>query len=321
MGVNVALGHWTVWTNPRMMGDACLERQNMAPKRPRNRGRGTLDGIMTASSLLDIGAPRPPSTEASDDAPESFVDAFVQSMPPRYRAMFDAQAVRAHAAIAYRRTGLVVRAEVWRTLADGSVAVAIVADDRAGLLSLISAALVVHQLDVVAAQAYGRVLASGVREILDLFWVRRLPGLGAGPIDSSVIASASAVLRELIEGRVTVEAIARRAAAPRKDPDRASTLVRFEGDDKEGLAVLTVETVDRPGLLLAMCQALFRLRVQIVRSEVRTIDGRVFNRFEVAEFDGAPVRRVRRMQIQVEVLASLEQTRVAPGPIGEDEEG
>jgi UTP:GlnB (protein PII) uridylyltransferase len=278
---------------------------------------------MTASSLLDLDAPRPPTTDGEEDAPESFVDDFVASMPERYRSLFDPAVVRAHAAIAYRRAGLVVRAEVWRTLADGSVAIAVVADDRAGLLSLISAALVVHQLDVVAAQAYGRKLAGGGLEVLDLFWVRRLPGVGTGAIDASVIASVSAVLRELIEGRITVDAIARRAAAPRKTPDREATIVRFEGDDKEGLAVLTVETIDRPGLLLAMCQSLFRLRVQIVRSEVRTIDGRVFNRFEVAEFDGAPVRRVRRMQIQVEVLSSLERTRTPHGApeLGADEEG
>ena len=238
----------------------------------------------------------------TDDVLSTFVD----SMPPRYRDHFDLPTARAHAAIVQRRGDRVVSVEAWRTLPDGSVALCIVADDRAGLLSLISGALVFHQLDVVAAQAYGHRSSSGATEVVDLFWVRRLSGKD---IDQELVASITDVLRQLIDGSLTVETIARRAAGDRRAARAASTRVRFDGDRKEGLAVLTVETVDRPGLLLAMCQALFALRVQIVRSEVRTIDGQVHNRFEVAEFDGAPVGKLRRMQIQVQVLSAIETTR------------
>ncbi len=230
-------------------------------------------------------------------------------MPARYRDHTDAATARLHADIVHRRASSVVRVERWRALPDGSVALCVVADDRAGLLTLISASLVFHKLDVIAAQAFGRRSESGGTEVVDLFWVRRLGGERAiepPPIDDTLVASVGEVLRELIEGTLTVEGIALRAAVERRAASMPSTRIRFEGDPREGLAVLTVETVDRPGLLLAMCQALFRLRVQIVRSEVRTIDGHVHNRFEVAEFDGAPVGKLRRMQIQVEVLASIE---------------
>jgi UTP:GlnB (protein PII) uridylyltransferase len=243
------------------------------------------------------------AARASDD---DVVSAFVDSMPARYRDHFDLPTARAHAAIARRRGDRVVSVEAWRTLPDGSVALCIVADDRAGLLSLISGALVFHDLDVVAAQAYGHRSPSGAEEVVDLFWVRRLAGMD---IDQELVGSIADVLRQLIDGQLTVETIARRAAGDRRAARGASTRVRFDGDRKEGLAVLTVETVDRPGLLLAMCQALFALRVQIVRSEVRTIDGQVHNRFEVAEFDGAPVGKLRRMQIQVQVLSAIEATR------------
>ena len=258
-----------------------------AANRRQARASGTARGH-------DGGAP-------ADDALSTFVD----SMPTRYRDHFDLSTARAHAAIVQRRGDRVVSVEAWRTLPDGSVALCIVADDRAGLLSLISGALVFHELDVVAAQAYGHRSSSGATEVVDLFWVRRLSGKD---IDPELVASIADVLRQLIDGSLTVETIARRAAGERA-ARASSTRVRFDGDRKEGLAVLTIETVDRPGLLLAMCQALFALRVQIVRSEVRTIEGQVHNRFEVAEFDGAPVGKLRRMQIQVQVLSAIEATR------------
>src|SRR5258708_29293606 len=83
--------------------------------------------------------------------PSGFAEAFSASMPPRYRVLFAPRTIRKHAGICHRRARRPAHAEVWRTLADGSAAMCVVADDRPGLLSAIAAALVSHHLDVITA--------------------------------------------------------------------------------------------------------------------------------------------------------------------------
>jgi [protein-PII] uridylyltransferase len=242
------------------------------------------------------------------------LSAFLDSMPPRYRQQpFDGAAVREHAAIASRRAGAAAHAEIWRRLPRGGAVVCIVADDRPGLLSFISAALVVNRLEVEAAQAYTR---SESGEAVDFFWVRRdlgplAPGSAgaagaAAPVLDADVARVAEVLRGLVTGALTVDDVAASARGHRPRPTGATTHVRFDETSEAGLAVLTVETTDRPGLLLAITRALHRARVQIVASEATTTDGRVVDRFTLVELDGAPLRASRRGVLQVEVLAAVD---------------
>lgn len=230
---------------------------------------------------------------------------FVSSMPRRYRELFDDQARRDHAAIARRRGASPAHVELWRTLPHGGGILCVIADDSPGLLSRISAALVVHELDVVAAQAYTRTVASG-EEAVDFFWVRRVDGAG-GPMTlaSDDAARVGEVLSALVEKRMTVDAVAKDARAIRARVPAAATRVRFDESEDRGLAVLTVETSDRPGLLLAISQALFRRRVQIVWSEAKSDDGKAVDRFHLAEFDGGPVRDETRRRVQADVLEAI----------------
>ena len=265
--------------------------------------KSRLDPAATESDITTAPEPR----SASDTTPsERFLREFARSMPARYHELFDDGAMREHAAIAFRRGGAAAHVDIWRDHGEGVFALCIVTDDRAGLLSLISAALVVHDLDVVAAQAYCRPIRGGVSEVVDFFWVRRSPG---DPFtDDPDVASIGDVLGALVQGTTTVDDVAARAARARRTRAAGGTRVRFEDgkDEKDGLAVLVIEAWDRPGLLLAMTRSLFEQRVQIMRSEIRTIEGRALNRFELAEFDGRPLGRERRLQVQAEVLAVLE---------------
>ena len=228
---------------------------------------------------------------------------FLDSMPDRYRQQsFDGVAMREHAAIVARRAGAPAHVEIWRRLPRGGAVVLIVADDRPGLLSFISAALVVHHVDVEAAQAYTR---ASTNEAVDIFWLRR-PGPVPSPILEADVVRVGEVLRGLVTGALTLDAV---AAAAMTDPARgngATTHVRFDETADVGLTALTVETSDRPGLLLAITRALHRARVQIVASEATTKDGRVIDRFTIVELDGAPLRPSRRGVLQVEVLAAID---------------
>lgn len=233
---------------------------------------------------------------------------FVASMPRRYRDLFDERAQREHAAIVLRRGSAPAHADVWRELPHGGAIVCVVADDRPGLLSRISAALVVHELDVVAAQAYTRTREGHDDEAVDFFWLRRVDGADSpSPVTNADAARVGEVLCGLVEGKITVDTVARDARSIRARPTSLPTHVRFDEGEHRGLAVLSVETSDRPGLLLAISQALFRRRVQIVWSEAKSDDGKVLDRFHLAEFDGAPVREETRLRIQADVLEAIAQ--------------
>src|SRR4051794_27701238 len=102
------------------------------------------------------------------------LEAFATSMPASYHEAFDDEAVAAHAALASRREGGATRVEIWKELPERVAAICIVAGDRPGLLSQISAALVAEQIDVVSAHAYVRTRADGAKEAIDILWIRRV---------------------------------------------------------------------------------------------------------------------------------------------------
>jgi [protein-PII] uridylyltransferase len=227
-------------------------------------------------------------------------------MPERYRDSFDGTAIREHAAIVARRADAPAHVEIWRRLANGGAVACVVADDRPGLLSLISAALVVQSLDVVSAQAYTRpIVGRDASEAVDFLWLRRDADL-AMPVRNADALQLAKVLCGLLTGTLTMESVARRAKQRPSAPPGAATRVAFNETSEAGLSVLTVETYDRPGLLLAITLALFKARVQIVGTDAITREGRVVDRFSIVEIDGAPILRHRRGAVQTAVLTAID---------------
>lgn len=237
---------------------------------------------------------KPMSSEETDR-----FTAYVASMPPAYRQSFDFEATRLHAAIVERRAGQGAHVEIWKELSERVVAICVVADDEPGLLSAISAALVGHRIDVVSADAYCRTLPDGRVEAVDFLWIRRLPnahGLVAPIRAKDILALASAIETANLDALVT----------PAPMTPGASARVRFDESDG-GATVLTVEAVDRPGLLLAVTQALFRAGVQIVGLRATTEEGRAVDRFELAEDSGGPLEKKRLLELQCSILGALEE--------------
>lgn len=255
------------------------------------------------------------------------IDEFVSSLPASYRDRHSREVIAVHARVAAERGAS--PANVGRFVSTrGQSAACVVAEDRPGLLSRITAAFVMQGWDIVNAEAYIRPLpmaneralddragelepSDGARsstksEAVDLFWLRRLPGpstAGRGPaLDDGDVQAIRTTLLDLLEGRVELP-----DCITSKEPAEVhNTRVRFiEGDDGQ-LCTLEVETRDRSGLLLVLTRALAAQRVTITRSEVRTFSTRVFDRFTIAEFDGSPIGAARRLQIQVAVLSAIE---------------
>src|SRR5829696_5648886 len=96
---------------------------------------------------------------------------FLASMPFAYARAFATHEIADHAAIVGRRGNRIAHAELCRS--GGGTMVCLVADDRPGLLSLITDALLVHALGIDGAQAYVRRRADGQDEAIDLMNLNR----------------------------------------------------------------------------------------------------------------------------------------------------
>jgi len=245
-----------------------------------------------------------------------FVTAFVESLPRAYANKYEPEVVIAHAGVSAFRGEGAVAVGLFGRAGNG---LCVVADDRPGLLAVVSASLLACNFDVSHAEVYTRHDPKRGKEAVDLFWVRKLdapPGAGLVKADAERLQAAiERFLSGAEDPRAAVERqIAQRAGAgPRPAMDAT---VRFVPDQSGGLATLEVETADRTGLLFSLASALFSQRVQIVESEVRTVDDRVFDRFRIVELDGAPINSAHRLEIQVAVLNAIEPARRSAPPTG-----
>jgi [protein-PII] uridylyltransferase len=237
---------------------------------------------------------------------ENFLRSFAASLPESYRANFDASAIGAHARVARERESAPANIGAFFSNRVPGAAICVVADDRPGLLATISAALVLCGLDVIEAEAYTRRISGKHDEAVDIFWVRHEDAADARTrLEHEEIVQLCQTLIGLIEGRLERKKAdsGSRASAT---PAAKETVVRFiEGEDGS-FGTLEVETFDRSGLLLALSQALFAQRVQIIGSQVKTRGGRVYDRFHIVEFDNKPISSARRLDIQVAILSAID---------------
>jgi UTP:GlnB (protein PII) uridylyltransferase len=207
---------------------------------------------------------------------------FIESMPPAYTQAFDVVDAEEHARIAAERGSHPARVVVWRKLPQGVAILCVVADDRPGLVALVSAAFLAHALDVRSAQIYCRTHADGRLEAVDFFWLRNVaPGL---PLDARLEActrtirellGAEAALPELVEG---ASGSGDQQARVTYVPD-ATTPERWE---------VELEARDFPGLLHTVARLLHQHGLEVVRCEIRTEAGIARDRFFVTSFNGAP---------------------------------
>lgn len=240
----------------------------------------------------------------------SAVKTFAESLPAAYRAGFDWAAIAEHTKLAAgRRPGHPAIGSFYASRLPGQ-ALCIIADDRPGLLALISSALIDERLDVIAAEAYTRLLPDQTREAVDLFWVQRLsPGDASAPLTGELILHLERTLDELLKGSEPPRSTRLPTQRPPAVPGAVvETTVRFIEDRNGTLSTLEVEAGDRAGLLLVLSKALYEQQVQIVSSSIRSMNGRVKDRFEVTELDDTPIRPDRRLLVQVAVLSAIQES-------------
>lgn len=235
-----------------------------------------------------------------------FIREFANSMPRAYQKATDAETLAEHAGATLRRGDEIAYVELLTPTRGAPSTLLVVADDRPGLLATISAAFVLSDVDVIDAEAHTRRTSGGRAEAVDVFWVKKAGPNKTQPVTPEQITEVQVTLAHLLEGKLDRAAASQRASlAPVKVSE---TIVRFLESKDGALSTLEVETDDRSGLLLALAHALFEQNVQIEESEVRTVEGRVFDRFHIVEFDGRPINPARRLEIQVAVLSAIQPT-------------
>jgi [protein-PII] uridylyltransferase len=219
--------------------------------------------------------------------------AFIRTMPAAYAQAFDHADANEHARIVLGRGSAIAQVAVWRMLPQGVAILCVVADDRPGLVALVSAAFLAHALDVRSAQIYCRALEEGRVEAVDFFWLRNVSS--GAPLDVTRLEACARTIRELL-------------AAEADDPDLLDQATVGDIGARVGFAPdpaasdryeVTLEARDFPGLLHTVARLLHQHGLEVIRCEIRTEDGIARDRFWVTSFSGG------------EPLSQLQQFRTA----------
>jgi UTP:GlnB (protein PII) uridylyltransferase len=207
---------------------------------------------------------------------------FIASMPAAYAQAFDGADAGEHARIVNGRGSSVAQVEVWRMLPQGVAILCVVADDRPGLVALVSAAFLAHALDVRSAQIYCRNIGGGAVEAVDFFWLRNVTSGAA--LDAGRLEACARTIRELLGAE---------ADGPESEvPDRASVgdagaRVSYAQDPTASDRFeVVLEARDFPGLLHTVARLLHQHGLEVIRCEIRTEEGIARDRFWVTSFNG-----------------------------------
>ena len=227
---------------------------------------------------------------------------FLATMPAAYERLYGAAEVAEHAAIVSRRGAQLIHAELWQS-AKGPL-LCVVAEDRPGLLALITDALLAQGLAIQSARAFCREVGKDRVEAVDFLELRAPGGPAdvAAQLDGDGLQAFSRSLSELI-----TDDMARRSTTPSTPSETApSVLVYFERQSlAEGSYLLVVDAPDSIGLLHAVSSALHEKGMRILACEIRTVGGRARDRFEVEPSSQRALNDSALCDVQLAVLDAL----------------
>jgi UTP:GlnB (protein PII) uridylyltransferase len=204
---------------------------------------------------------------------------FAATMPDAYGSFYGSGEVAEHAAIASRRGERLVHAEPWQS-ARGPV-LCVVAEDRPGLLAMVTDALLAQGMGIQSARAFGRVVGKDRFEAVDFLELRAVGGPDgvAAQLDGDRLQAFVQALSELVAVDLTPSVAA--FGAPPAEATPAKRVYFERQAPAEGRYLLVVDAPDSDGLLHAVCAALHAKGLRIMACEIRTLAGRARDRFEV----------------------------------------
>jgi [protein-PII] uridylyltransferase len=224
---------------------------------------------------------------------------FAATMPEAYGSLYGSGEVAEHAAIASRRGARLVHAELWQSTKGPQLC--LVAEDRPGLLALVTDALLAQGMGIQSARAFGRVVGKDRFEAVDFLELRALAGPDDAQLDSDRLPAFVQSLSELIEADM-----ASSASSTLPVDTGPGTRVYFERQSPaDGRYLLVVDAPDSDGLLHAVCAALHAKGLRIMACEIRTVGGRARDRFEVESSSPRGLSDSELCDVQVSVLGAL----------------
>jgi UTP:GlnB (protein PII) uridylyltransferase len=230
---------------------------------------------------------------------------FAGTMPAVYERLYGPGEVAEHAAIVARRGEQLVHAEIWSS--PKGPLLCVVAEDRPGLLALMTDALLAQGLAIQSARAFCRQVGRERLEAVDFLELRPRGSTSDSTVqlDSEGLPLFVQALSELI-----ADDIAQRGTQPSPavapPPNDGKTRVYFESQPPaDGRYLLVVDAPDSEGLLHAISAALHAQGMRIMACEVRTLGGRAQDRFEVEPASPRSLKDSELCDVQLAVLDAL----------------
>lgn len=218
-----------------------------------------------------------------------FAENFLRSFPERYLLSNSIERVTGDLTFAYgaRNESAVVK---MISVQEPYVELAVVADDRPGLLARVCAAFSVARFKVVGAQIYSWVDPQGKHRALDLFWVRA--GSESAQAQRAV-PRVEADLRRLLADEVKADDLVQSKGQEmrwnlRPGP-RVETRVKVDNRSATRHTVVEVVTRDRRDLLYQLARAIQQCGLTIYLAKINTEGDRVADVFYVCKPDGGKV--------------------------------
>jgi [protein-PII] uridylyltransferase len=253
----------------------------------------------------------PAAGEDERRARRTFLAEYLESMPERYVLANAPGAIAAHADLARRHQAEPIAVDLVPSRHPEAAEICVVAMDRPGLLAAITAALAASRLEVHGAQIHSRVAPGGGVQAVDLFWVRDR-GDGIEGV-ARALPKLGRDIRGVLAGEVSAPELARnRGGGSQRERSSPRVKMQIAIDDRASPRHTVIEVLarDRPGLLFALSDALYRLGLSIAVAKINTEGMRVADVFYVSDKDGgkvAPGKRTAEVQrTLLEVLEGLE---------------
>jgi [protein-PII] uridylyltransferase len=226
---------------------------------------------------------------------QDFVRHFLSGLPERYLHANEPRAVIEHALFAERAQS---RVSSIRAIAPGDQYLEfwVVADDRAGLLAMITATFCKARLKVLSAQVYSWLGQDGQSRSLDIFWVKT-------PKDSaSALELLPSLERDLdlllTGGGDPVELVTRTRAHNRwsvRPTPPISTKVNVDNRSAAKHTIVEVISRDRPALLFWLSSTIQQAGLSIWFAKINTEGQRVADVFYISDENGGKILDASRL--------------------------
>lgn len=235
---------------------------------------------------------------------QAFLQHYLSSMPDRYlygndpdeivrQSRFARQAEQRHFSVE------AIRAD------EPYLELGIIADDRPGLLAMMTATLAASRLKVVSAQIYSYQDGYGRTRALDLFWVR------SGVSTSSARAALPRLERDfdrLLSGEISPAELVMgpegRLRTSERPAPKVATEINFDNRAASHHTVIEIITQDQSGLLFWLSNCLQRQGLTISLAKINTEGNQVADVFYVQDGAGEKVTDPTRLQMLKDQLIS-----------------